>query len=53
VATFLILLNLLNSYTERLLSDGFNMTARPIGTSPMKSHRGLLFSSVVIHTRKH
>jgi len=36
VANFFILLNLLNSYIKRLLSDGFNMAA--IGNSLIKSH---------------
>ena len=35
-AKLLILLNLLNSYIKRLLSDGFNMA--DIGNSLMKSH---------------
>ena len=38
VTKYFIILNLLNSEIKRLLSDGFNTAARPIGNSMTKSH---------------
>ena len=48
VAKILILLNLLNSYIKRLLSDGFNVAA--IGNS---LHEGTWLSNAVMHIIRH